>query len=63
MRPLRNYQAHVKLSQGSLEKLQWWYDNIVQADYALCTPNAKIEIILYTDASNKGWGAVMGAEK
>lgn len=58
-----NYQAHVKLSQGSLEELQWWYDNIEQADYALCTPNAKIEITLYTDASNKGWGAVMGAEK
>ena len=27
-----NYQAHVKLSQGSLEELQWWCDNIEQAD-------------------------------
>ena len=53
----------MKLSQGSLEELQWWCDNIEQADYPLCTPNAKIEITLYTDASNKGWGAVMGAEK
>ena len=41
-----NYQAHDKLSQGSLEELQWWYDNIEQADYPLCTPNAKIDIIL-----------------
>ena len=45
-----NYHAHVKLSQGSLEELKWWCDNIEQADYPLCTPNAKIEIILYTDA-------------
>lgn len=58
-----NYHGHVKLSQGSLVELQWWCDNIEQTDYPFCTPNAKIEIILYTDASNKGWGVVMGTAK
>lgn len=58
-----NYQAHIKLSQESLAELQWWCNNIETADYPICTPNAKIDVTLYTDASNDGWGAVMGGEK
>jgi len=58
-----NYQAHIKLSQDSLAELQWWCNNIETADYPICTPNAKIDVTLYTDASNKGWGAVMSGEK
>ena len=58
-----NYQARIKLSQESLEELQWWCNNIETAEYSICTPNSKIDVTLYTDASNKGWGAVMGEEK
>ena len=58
-----SYQAHIKLSQESVAELQWWCDNIEKADYPICTPNEKIDITLYTDASHKGWGAVVGIEK
>ena len=57
-----NYEADIRLSQESVAELQWWCDNIDQADYPICTPNSKADITLYTDASNKGWGVVMGAK-
>ena len=58
-----NFQALVSLSQESLAELQWCCYNIDKAAYPICTPNSKIDVTLYTDASNNGWGAVMGTEK
>ena len=58
-----NFQALVSLSQESLAELQWWCYNIDKAAYPICTPNSKIDVTLYTDASNNRWGAVMGTEK
>ena len=58
-----NYQACIKLSQESVAELQWWCNNIETAEYPICTPKAKIDITPYTDASSKGWGAVIGGEK
>ena len=57
-----NYQARIKLSQERLAELQWWCNNIETAEYSICTPDSKIDL-LCTDASNKGWGTVMGEEK
>ena len=58
-----NYQACIKLLQESIAELQWWCNNIETAEYPICTPKAKIDVTLYTDASSKGWGAVIGGEK
>lgn len=58
-----NYQACIKLSQETVAELQWWCNNIETAEYPICTPKAKIDVTLYTDASSKGWGAVIGGEK
>ena len=51
------------LSEESLQELQWWCDNIENVDYKICIPNSKIDITLYADASNDGWGTVMGTSK
>ena len=58
-----NYSAYMTLSEESLQELRWWCDNIENVDYKICIPNSKIDITLYTDASNDGWGAVMGTSK
>ena len=58
-----NYSAYMTLFEESLQELQWWCDNIENVDYKICIPNSKINITLYTDASNDGWGAVMGTSK
>ena len=58
-----NYSAYMTLFEESLQELQWWCDNIENVDYKICVPNSKINITLYTDASNDGWGAVMGTSK
>ena len=51
------------LSEENLGELQWWCDIIENVDYQICVPNSKIDITLYTDASNDGWGEVTGASK
>lgn len=60
-----NYAACMTLSEESLRELQWWCDNTENVDYQICVcvPNSKIDITLYTDASNDVWGEVMGASK
>ena len=45
-----NYQACIKLSQESVAELQWWCNNIETAEYPICTPKAKIDIILMPQA-------------
>ena len=57
-----NYEAPIRLSQESVAELKLWWGNIDRADYPICTPNSKADITLYTDASSKGWDAVMGAK-
>ena len=56
-----NYSAHVRLSQESVSEIKWWYDSIPTAHYPTLLP--KVDVIIYTDASTKGWGAVKDSEK
>lgn len=58
-----NYADCMTLSEENLGELQWWCDIIENVDYQICVPNSKIDITLYTDASNDGWGEVTGASK
>ena len=55
------FAATMQLSSSSLQELQWWLDNLGNVEFPTCVPNSKLDIILYTDASNMV--AVMGTEK
>jgi ribonuclease HI len=52
-----NFDAFMTLSEDAKTELLWWIDNIMGAQKVLITPSP--EIILTTDASNIGWGAVL----
>ncbi|XP_058973292.2 uncharacterized protein [Pocillopora verrucosa] len=58
-----NYNAQMRLSQESFSEIKWWYDNIQTNNYPILLPNSKVDVIIYTDASTKGWGAVKETEK
>ena len=51
-----NYDASMCLSEGSQTELLWWTQNITQSCRSLIT--TKPDLILTTDASLLGWGAV-----
>ena len=53
----------MRLSQESVSEIKWWYDSIPTAHYPILLPNSKVDVIIYTGASTKGWGAVKDAEK
>ena len=58
-----NYNAHMKLSRESVSEIKWWYDNIRTVNYPILLTTSKVDVIIYTDVSTKGWGAVKDAEK
>ena len=43
------------LSKDALLDLEWWRDNIIFASKSL--QHSRISKVIYTDASNIGWGA------
>ena len=53
----------MRLSQESVSEIKWCYDSILTAHYPTLLPNSKVDVIIYTDASTEGWGAVRDAEK
>ena len=55
-----NYSAHVRSSQESVSEIKW-YNSIPTTHYPILLP--KVDAIIYTDASTKGWGAVKDSEK
>ena len=50
------YNATMRLSRGATEELAWWIDNIATATKPVQTTNPNI--VIQSDASNLGWGAV-----
>ena len=58
-----NYNTHMKLSQESAPEIKWWYDNITTVKYPILLATSKVDVIIYTDASTNGLGAVKDAEK
>ena len=58
-----DYLSPISLSKESLAELQWWCDNVHSVNYPICLPNSKVDVTFYSDASNSGWGAVMGQER
>ncbi|KAJ8021950.1 hypothetical protein HOLleu_39297 [Holothuria leucospilota] len=50
-----NYDSKVLLSYEALEELDWWKQNLSQAQKPILVPDP--ELVLQTDASLQGWGA------
>ena len=51
-----NYNSPMQLSAQSLEELDWWIHNVSQSKRDIVHPNPSI--VLQSDASKLGWGAV-----
>jgi hypothetical protein len=53
-----NFDKHMKLSKASYDDLHWW----VKSADSLFKPIglSQPEVTLFTDASNQGWGGVLG---
>ena len=56
-----NYDASMCLSEGSRTELLWWTRNITHSCPSLIT--TKPDLVLTTDASLLGWGAVSNGEE
>ena len=48
------FECRVTLSKDAVLDLEWWRDNIIFASKSLQYP--RISKVIYTDASNVGWG-------
>ena len=52
-----NYNAHMQISSGGVLDIEWWLNNVDTATKAVWRDVPSI--VVTTDASKKGWGAVM----
>ena len=56
-----NYEASLHLSDASIEELQWWVTHIPHAKRR--TSHGVPTMIIQSDASKKGWGAVFEGQE
>ena len=56
-----NFDATLDLSQESMTELQWWLTNLEGSYNVLQIP--PIDLVIATDASLLGWGAILGNTK
>ena len=56
-----NYDAAMHLTLASRSELTWWIQNVETSYKNIIVPSP--DIMLTTDASTKGWGAVLGRNK
>ena len=53
----KNYQSRIKLSQACKEEIKWWINHVQEHNgKLLLTPSP--DLMIESDASNLGWGAV-----
>lgn len=52
----KNFDIVMSVSEAALQDVQWWLSSAKFCPRPIITP--PVYITLYTDASNKGWGAV-----
>ena len=57
-----NFESEVVLSVEAKEEILWWIDNIWNSETDIGEPNSP-DMIVSTDASLKGWGAVTELHK
>ena len=53
-----NFDAKMVLSPEAREEISWWLDNIDKSGKPVSRGDP--DVVLFTDASNQGWGAHMG---
>ena len=53
-----NFDSHMSLSVNAIAELNWWSKNIDTSFNRIRVPS--VDIVLHSDASLEGWGAVMG---
>ena len=52
-----NFDINIKqLSSASLSEIKWWHNHIMHAKLSI-KPTPDIDYVIYTDASESGWGA------
>ena len=51
----------MSLSKTAYDDLRWWIDNVESSFSDVAIPNP--EIVIATDASSTGWGAVLGIKR
>ena len=56
-----NYKSHMQISNTSKAELTWWVENMHHVNREILHPNP--QLIIQTDASKKGWGAVLGSQE
>ena len=56
-----DYDATMKVSSSMKKELQWWIENLT--DQKRTIDHGNPDILIITDASNSGWGAVHGDMK
>ena len=49
---------NVKLTVSAKEGLLWWMSNLNHSNGKLCIQNHSDQVLIQTDTSKKGWGAV-----
>jgi hypothetical protein len=53
-----NWNAKIQLSEAAIQDLIWWKDVMEFWDGKIVVPS-KADVVIYTDASNSGWGGAM----
>ena len=52
-----DFEASMSVSKEGISEIRWWLDNLDGSYNTICHP--PVDIVLYSDASLMGWGAVM----
>ena len=55
-----SWEASLEWSPGAVEDLTWWVQSLDSWNGRLLLPPAQFDLQLLTDASESGWGAVLG---
>ena len=56
-----DYKSHMQLSNAAKTELKWLVDNMQHVNREILHPNP--QLVIQTDASKKGWGAVLGSQE
>ena len=54
----KSFQMNVKLTTLAKGELLWWISNLEHSNGKFCIQNHLDQMLIQTDASKKGWGAV-----
>ena len=54
----KSFQMNAKLTTLAKGELLWWISNLEHSNGKLCIQNHLDQMLIQTDASKKGWGAV-----